>query len=48
MKAENYTNFSPEGTLKVIHKLEFHWVEESKEGDAIKGEQPRGEPQICM
>lgn len=29
----SYTSFTPEGTLKLVHKLEFYWVEESKEGD---------------
>ena len=31
----SYTSFTPEGTLKLVHKLEFYWVEESKEGDPI-------------
>lgn len=37
MKEENYTR-SGEGALKVIHKVEFYWVEEKKERDPIKEE----------
>lgn len=48
MKEGNYTSFSLDGTLKLVYKPYFYWVEESKEEDPIKEGLTEERAHICL